>query len=122
MGFHMLDLIPILLIALVIIGPKALQSISRNMGKGVGQAKEVKDQVLSELPVEEITKVTRQIPMKSSTSCPDAPHSIRERARSQREVASCSFFRSKNEERCLSADEISRFYICRALCRRQWCR
>ena len=63
MGFHMLDLIPILLIALVIIGPKALQSISRNMGKGVGQAKEVKDQVLSELPVEEITKVTRQIPM-----------------------------------------------------------
>lgn len=63
MGFHMLDLIPILLIALVIIGPKALQSISRNIGKGVGQAKEVKDQVLSELPVEEITRVTRQIPM-----------------------------------------------------------
>lgn len=63
MGFHMLDLIPILLIALVIIGPKALQSMSRNIGKGVGQAKEVKDQVLSELPVEEITRVTRQIPM-----------------------------------------------------------
>ena len=63
MGFHMLDWIPILLIALVIIGPKALQSMSRNIGKGVGQAKEVKDQVLSELPVEEITKVTRQIPM-----------------------------------------------------------
>ena len=63
MGFHMLDWIPILLIALVIIGPKALQSMSRNIGKGVGQAKEVKDQVLSELPVEEITKVTHQIPM-----------------------------------------------------------
>ena len=63
MGFHMLDLIPVLLIALVIIGPKALQSMSRNIGKGVGQAKEVKDQVLSELPVEEISKVTRQIPM-----------------------------------------------------------
>jgi len=63
MGFHMLDLIPILLIALVIIGPKALQSMSRNMGKGVGHAKELKDQALSELPVEEITKVTRQIPM-----------------------------------------------------------
>ena len=63
MGFHVLDWIPILLIALVIIGPKALQSMSRNIGKGVGQAKEVKDQVLSELPVEEITKVTRQIPM-----------------------------------------------------------
>ena len=63
MGFHMLDLIPVLLIALVIIGPKALQSMSRNIGKGVGQAKEVKDQVLSELPVEEISRVTRQIPM-----------------------------------------------------------
>jgi Sec-independent protein translocase protein TatA len=63
MGFHMLDLIPVLLIALVVIGPKVLQSISRNMGKGVGQAKEVKDQVLSELPVEEISKITRQIPM-----------------------------------------------------------
>jgi Sec-independent protein translocase protein TatA len=63
MGFHMLDLIPVLLIALVIIGPKALQSMSRNIGKGVGQVKEVKDQVLSELPVEEISKVTRQIPM-----------------------------------------------------------
>jgi Sec-independent protein translocase protein TatA len=63
MGFHMLDLIPVLLIALAIIGPKALQSMSRNIGKGVGQAKEVKDQVLSELPVEEISKVTRKIPM-----------------------------------------------------------
>jgi Sec-independent protein translocase protein TatA len=63
MGFHMLDLIPVLLIALAIVGPKALQSMSRNMGKGLGQAKEVKDQVLSELPVEEINKVARQIPM-----------------------------------------------------------
>lgn len=63
MGFHMLDLIPVLLIALAIVGPKALQSMSRNMGKGIGQAKEVKDQVLSELPVEEINKVARQIPM-----------------------------------------------------------
>ena len=63
MGFHMLDLIPVLLIALAIVGPKALQSMSRNMGKGIGQAREVKDQVLSELPVEEINKVAHQIPM-----------------------------------------------------------
>ena len=62
MGFHMLDLIPVLLIALAIMGPKALQSMSRNLGKGIGQAKEVKDQVLSELPVEEINKVAHQIP------------------------------------------------------------
>ncbi len=63
MGFHMLDLIPVLLIALAIMGPKALQSMSRSLGKGIGQAKEVKDQVLSELPVEEINKVAHQIPM-----------------------------------------------------------
>ena len=63
MGFHMFDLIPVLLIALAIIGPKALQSMSRNMGKGLGQAKDMKDQVLSELPIEEISKVTRKIPM-----------------------------------------------------------
>ena len=62
MGFHVLDLVPIILIALIIIGPKALQSVSRNIGKGVGQAKEVKDQILSELPVEEITKATSKIP------------------------------------------------------------
>src|SRR5260370_2311307 len=63
MGFHMLDLIPVLLIALAIIGPKALQSMSRNLGKGIGQAKEVKDQALSELPVEQITKLPRQTPI-----------------------------------------------------------
>ncbi len=63
MGFHMLDLVPVILIALVVIGPKALQSLSRTVGKGLGQAKDMKDQVLSELPIEEFTKVTRQIPM-----------------------------------------------------------
>lgn len=63
MGFHMLDLVPIILIALVVIGPKALQSLSRNMGKGLGQAKDMREQVLSELPIKEFTKVTRQIPM-----------------------------------------------------------
>jgi Sec-independent protein translocase protein TatA len=63
MGLHWLDLLPILLIGLAIFGPKALQSMARNVGKGVNQAKEMKDQVLSELPVEEISKVTRRIPM-----------------------------------------------------------
>src|SRR5947208_15056873 len=62
MGFRMLDLIPVLLIGLAIIGPKALQSMSRSLGKGIGQAKEVNDQVLSELPVEEINKLTHHIP------------------------------------------------------------
>ena len=36
-GFHLLDLVVILVIGLLVAGPKALQSMSRNAGKGVGQ-------------------------------------------------------------------------------------
>ena len=57
-GFHLLDLIVILAIGLLIAGPKALQSISRNAGKGVGQAKTMKDQVMAELPMEEISEIS----------------------------------------------------------------
>ena len=60
-GFHLLDLLVILVIGLLIAGPKALQSISRNVGKGVGQAKAMKDEVLSELPMEEISGITQTI-------------------------------------------------------------
>lgn len=60
-GFHLLDLIVILVIGLLIAGPKALQSISRNAGKGMGQAKAMKDKVLSELPMEEIAGITRTV-------------------------------------------------------------
>ncbi len=60
-GFHLLDLLVILVIGLLIAGPKALQSISRNVGKGVGQAKALKDEVLSELPMEEISGITQTI-------------------------------------------------------------
>src|SRR2546430_16174251 len=62
MGFHMLDLIPVLLIALAILGPKALQFISRNFGKGIGHEKVVKDHCISEVPVEEINKGAHQMP------------------------------------------------------------
>ncbi len=58
-GFHLLDLIVILAIGLLIAGPKALQSISRNAGKGVGQAKTMKDKVMAELPVEEISEISK---------------------------------------------------------------
>jgi Sec-independent protein translocase protein TatA len=58
-GFHLLDLIVILAVGLLIAGPKALQSISRNAGKGVGQAKTVKDNVLAELPMEEVTEIQK---------------------------------------------------------------
>ena len=60
-GFHLLDLLVILVIGLLIAGPKALQSISRNVGKGVGQAKALKDEVLSELPMEEISGITQTV-------------------------------------------------------------
>jgi len=57
-GFHLLDLIVILAIGLLIAGPKALQTISRNAGKGVGQAKTMKDKVMAELPMEEISEIS----------------------------------------------------------------
>lgn len=60
-GFHWLDLIVILVIGLLIAGPKALQSMSRNVGKGVGGAKAMKDKVLSELPMEELSGITQTV-------------------------------------------------------------
>ena len=59
-GFHWFDLLIILGIGLVIFGPKTLQSMARNAGKGVSQAKSVKNQVLAELP-EEVTQVSQHI-------------------------------------------------------------
>jgi Sec-independent protein translocase protein TatA len=61
-GFHLLDLIPILVIGLLILGPKTLQSVARNAGKGVKKAKSAKDDLLADLPIEEINKITQQIP------------------------------------------------------------
>lgn len=61
-GFHFIDLIVILVIGLLIAGPKALQSISRSAGKGAGQAKAMKDKVLAELPIEEISEISQKIP------------------------------------------------------------
>lgn len=62
MGFHFIDIIIIVGIGLAILGPKTLQSIARNAGKGAAQAKDIKDKVMSELPMEEISKMTNQIP------------------------------------------------------------
>ena len=46
MGFHMLDLVVVLLIGLVLVGPKALQSMARSAGKGIKEAKVMKDKVI----------------------------------------------------------------------------
>lgn len=60
-GFHPLDLIVIIGIGLLLFGPKTLQSISRNAGKGVSQAKGIKQKVLAELPVEDFARVTETV-------------------------------------------------------------
>jgi Sec-independent protein translocase protein TatA len=60
-GLHLLDLIVILAIVLLIAGPKTLQSISRKAGKGVGQAKTMKDKVMAELPMEEISGISNTL-------------------------------------------------------------
>jgi len=70
-GFHLLDLIIILVIGLAIFGPKALQSMARSVGKGAGQAKALKDKVVAELPMEELAEVSRQIPQ-----VPTNPHQV----------------------------------------------
>src|SRR5712692_9972091 len=61
MGFHPLDWLVILGIALLIFGPKAVQSIARNAGKTVSQAKTAKDKLLAELPMEELNEVRQNI-------------------------------------------------------------
>ena len=74
-GLHILDLIVVVAIALLIVGPKTVQSLSRKAGKGVGQAKTMKDQLMSELPMEEISEIIEYFfenPSKSSTGCAEA--------------------------------------------------
>ena len=61
-GFHILDLVVIVVIALALFGSKALQSIARSAGKGVGQAKAAKDKLMAELPLEELSKVAQKVP------------------------------------------------------------
>lgn len=58
MGFHALDIVVVVAVALLLFGPKTLQSISRSAGKGLGQAKDMKNKVLAELPMEDLSKVT----------------------------------------------------------------
>ena len=74
-GLHILDLIVVVAIALLIVGPKTVQSLSRKAGKGVGQAKTVKDQLMSELPMEEISEIIKYVfenSSESSTGCAEA--------------------------------------------------
>lgn len=62
MGFHPLDLVVVAVIALALFGPKTLQSVARGLGKGVTQAKTMKNEIMSDLSVDDITKVTSDLP------------------------------------------------------------
>ncbi len=61
-GFHLLDILIVAGIALALFGPKGLQSLARSAGKGVAQAKDMKDKLMSDLPMEDIAKITDSIP------------------------------------------------------------
>lgn len=60
-GFHPLDLLVIVGIALLIFGPKTLQSIAHSAGRGMNQAKEAKNKLLSELPMEDLAHINETI-------------------------------------------------------------
>jgi len=62
MGGHWFELIVVILVGLALFGPKTLQSLGRNAGRGIGQAKDMKDKIMSELPMEELHKMSENIP------------------------------------------------------------
>ncbi len=59
---HIIDFLVIAGVVLALFGPKMLQSIARDAGKGVGKAKEMKDTLLSDLPMEDIHNMTKNVP------------------------------------------------------------
>lgn len=71
MGFHPLDIIIVVAIALLFFGPKTLQSLSHSAGRGMGHAKEMKDKLMQELPVEELSQVGETF-----SQIPTSPHQV----------------------------------------------
>jgi Sec-independent protein translocase protein TatA len=61
MGFHPLDIIVLIGIALLLFGPKTLQSISHTAGRGMNHVRDVKDQLMKELPVDELSQVSNTL-------------------------------------------------------------
>ena len=60
-GFHPIDLLVIVGIALLILGPKTVQSIARSTGRGIHQAKEAKKKVLASFPVEDVVQISKAV-------------------------------------------------------------
>jgi len=67
-GFHLIDFLIVALIGLAIFGPKALQSMARNAGKGVGQVQQMKETILSDLSLDEVRKIAEDIPQLPTNS------------------------------------------------------
>ncbi len=59
---HIIDILIIAGVALAIFGPKTLLSLARDAGKGAAKAKQMKDSLLSDLPVEDISALTKGLP------------------------------------------------------------
>jgi len=62
MGFHLFDIVIIAAIGMLIFGPQALHKWARGAGKSMKQVNALKDQALSELPLNELSEMSRQIP------------------------------------------------------------
>lgn len=62
MGFHLVDILIVAAIGLALFGSKSLQSIARSAGKTAAQAKEAKDRLMADIPLDEISKVTNTLP------------------------------------------------------------
>ncbi|HEY4382872.1 MAG TPA: twin-arginine translocase TatA/TatE family subunit [Ktedonobacteraceae bacterium] len=58
---HLLEILIVAGIALAIFGPKALQDIARNTGKGVGQANAMKDKFMADMPIKELNSVAETV-------------------------------------------------------------
>ncbi|MBA2391768.1 MAG: twin-arginine translocase TatA/TatE family subunit [Ktedonobacteraceae bacterium] len=58
---HIIDILIIAGVVLALFGPKMLQSIAHDAGKGMGKAKEMKDALMSDLPVEDIHNMTKNV-------------------------------------------------------------
>ncbi len=58
---HIVEILIIAGIALAIFGPKALQEMARNTGKGVGQAHAIKEKFMADMPVKEFKSVAETV-------------------------------------------------------------
>jgi Sec-independent protein translocase protein TatA len=58
---HLVEILIIAGIALAIFGPKALQEMARNAGKGVGQANSMKEKFMADMPIKELSSVAETV-------------------------------------------------------------